>query len=169
MTQTIEDNKFVELTYRIVDQNTGDVLTAVDFPLGYVQGRNDVLAPQVMAELEGKAAGDTLRVQIDCSDLYGPRDESLVITDAIDNVPVEYREIGTRIIMENDKGQTKSFLVTRMDERTLTIDGNHPLCGRQVFFELEVLSVRDATDDEIIAGGKVETGPNLGGVQTRPI
>ncbi len=169
MQQTIADNKFVELTYRILDQKTGDVLTAVEFPLGYVHGSNEVLSPQVMAELEGKLAGDTISVPIDCTDLYGPRDESLVITDLIENVPEEYREVGTRIVMENDKGESKSFLVTRIDDKTLTIDGNHPLCGRMVLFELEVLSVRDATDEEIVAGGQVDSAPNTGGLTTRPI
>jgi len=169
MKHTIADNRFVELTYRILDQKTGDILTTVEFPLGYVHGSNDVLSPQVMAELEGKSAGETISVPIDCTDLYGARDESLVITDLIENVPEEYREVGTRILMENDKGQAKSFLVTRMDDKTLTIDGNHPLCGRMVVFELEILSVRDATDEEIIAGGKVDKGPDLGGLPTRPI
>lgn len=169
MKQIIADNKFVELTYRVVDQKTGEILSTVEFPLGYVQGCNDVLAPQVMAELEGKSAGDKIRVPIDCKDLYGPRDESLVITDFIANVPEEYREVGTRILMENDKGQTKPFLVTRMDDKTLTIDGNHPLCGRKVVFELEILNVRDATDEEIIAGGKIEKGPEIGDLPTRPI
>jgi FKBP-type peptidyl-prolyl cis-trans isomerase SlyD len=169
MKQTIEDNKFVELTYRVVDQKTGDVLTSVEFPLGYVHGCNAVLSPQVMAELTGKMPGDRISVPLDCTDLYGTRDESLVITDLLENVPEEYREVGLRILMENDKGETKSFLVTRMDETTLTIDGNNPLCGRMVVFELEVLSVRDATDEEIMAGGKLEQGPDLGGVPTRPI
>jgi FKBP-type peptidyl-prolyl cis-trans isomerase SlyD len=169
MKQTIEDNAFVELTYRIVDQKTGDVLTTVDFPLGYVHGSQAVLDPRVMAELEGKGPGDRISVPIDCTDLYGARDESLVFTDAIENVPEAYREVGMRILMQNDQGRTKSFLVTRMDDTTLTIDGNHPLCGRQVIFELEVLSVREATDEEIAAGGTLEQGPDLGGSPTRPI
>jgi FKBP-type peptidyl-prolyl cis-trans isomerase SlyD len=169
MKQTIEDNAFVELTYRIVDQKTGDVLTTVDFPLGYVHGSQAVLDPRVMAELEGKGPGDRISVPIDCTDLYGARDESLVFTDAIENVPEAYREVGMRILMQNDQGRTKSFLVTRMDDTTLTIDGNHPLCGRQVIFELEVLSVREATDAEIAAGGTLEQGPDLGGSPTRPI
>jgi len=169
MKQTIEDNKFVELTYRVIDQKTGHVLTTVEFPLGYVHGVNGVLAPQVMAELEGKSAGDTISVPIDCTTLYGPRDESLVISDLIENVPEEYREVGMRILMENEKGQTKSFLVTRIDEKTLTIDGNNPLCGRKVVFELEILSVRDATDEEISAGGKVDKGPDVGRSPTIPI
>ena len=169
MKQTIEDNKFVELTYRGIDQRTGHVLTSVEFPLGYVHGANQVLAPTVMAELEGKSAGEIISVPIDCKQLYGPRDESLVISDLIENVPKEYREVGTRILMENENGQTKSFLVTRIDEKTLTIDGNHPLCGREVLFELEILSVRDATDEEISAGGKPERGPDIGASPIRPI
>ena len=169
MKQPIADKKFVELTYRVIDQKTGHVLTTVEFPLGYVHGVNDVLAPQVMVALEGKSAGDTISVPIDCTALYGPRDESLVVSDLIENVPEEYRELGTRILMENEKGQTKSFLVTRIDGKTLTIDGNNPLCGREVVFELEILSVRDATDEEIGAGGKVERGPDVGGSPTIPI
>ena len=59
------------------------------------------------------------------------------IQDRIENVPEEYREVGTAILMENDKGQTKTFLVTRVDRRTVTIDGNNPLCEREVIFRLE--------------------------------
>jgi FKBP-type peptidyl-prolyl cis-trans isomerase SlyD len=165
MTETVQANKFVELTYEVIDEQTGSVLTSVDFPLGYVHGVNEVLAPQVMAELEGKSMGDIIEVPIDCNKIFGPRDESLVITDYIENVPAEYRHVGTAILMENDKGQTKSFLVTRVDEKTLTIDGNNPLCGRQVIFKLEILTVRDATGEEIEAGGKVEPGPEVGGVK----
>jgi FKBP-type peptidyl-prolyl cis-trans isomerase SlyD len=169
MTDTIEHNKYVELKYRVVDANTGHVLTAVDFPLGYVHGVNDVLSSQVMAELEGRAVGETISVELDSNTLFGPRDESLVVTDHIENVPEEYREVGTTILMENERGETKTFLVTRVDEKTLTIDGNNPLCGRQVVFELEVLTVRDATESEMAAGGKVEMPPALAGVKPVPL
>lgn len=165
MQETIKENKYVELTYKVIDKKTGDVLTLVEFPLGYVHGANKVLSPEVTAELEGKSVGDTIEVPIDCNELYGPRDESLVITDYIENVPEEYREVGTKIIMENEKGETKSFLVTRIDDKTLTIDGNNPLCGREVVFQLEILTVRDATEEEIEAGGNIDTGPeDLDGV-----
>jgi FKBP-type peptidyl-prolyl cis-trans isomerase SlyD len=163
MKETIQANKFVELTYQVIDEHTGSILTSVEFPLGYIHGANEVLSPQVMAQLEGKSIGDIIEVPIDCTTIYGPRDESLVITDYIANVPEEYRQVGTAILMESDKGQTKSFLVTRVDEKTLTIDGNNPLCGRQVIFKLEILTVRDATSEEIEAGGKIDPGPEVGG------
>ena len=167
--ETIQDGKYVELTYKVIDQKSGMVLTQVEYPLGYVHGVNEILAPSVMAELEGKKAGEVIEVPIDCNQLYGPRDESLVITDRIENVPEEYREVGMSILMENDRGQTKTFIVTRVDRRTVTIDGNNPLCGREVIFRLEILLVRDATDEEIQHGGKVEEAPEVEGATRVPL
>jgi len=161
MSHTIHDGKFVELTYNVIDGNSGHVLTCVEFPLGYVHGHNEILAPSVHKELEGKSAGDVIEVPIDGSRIFGERDESLVFTDRIENVPEEYREVGTAILMRNDKGQTRSFLVTRMDDETLTVDGNNPLCGREVVFRLEILTVRDATVDEMKVGGAIGSGPNI--------
>jgi FKBP-type peptidyl-prolyl cis-trans isomerase SlyD len=165
MTEQIKDivtsGKYVELKYRVIDVKTNSVLTEVEFPLGYVHGVNEVLAPAVMQELEGKAAGDTIEVPIDCNQLYGPRDESLVIVEDIHNVPEEYREVGTAILMENDKGQTRSFLVTKIGGDLITIDGNNPLCGREVIFKLDILTVRDATEEEIEHGGKPDGGPDF--------
>jgi FKBP-type peptidyl-prolyl cis-trans isomerase SlyD len=161
MKDVIEANKYVELTYKVIDQKSDQVLTSVEFPLGYVHGVNQVLSPQVSAELEGRSAGETIEVPIDCNEVFGPRDESLVITEFIKNVPKEYREVGTAILMESDKGDTKSFLVTRVDDKTVTIDGNNPLCGREVIFKLEILLVRDASEEEVEAGGKVEPGPDI--------
>lgn len=161
MAEVIEDNKYVELSYKVIDKKSGDVLTAVEFPLGYVHGVNEILSKEVAAALQGLAAGETIEVPIDTDRLYGQRDESLVFTDAIENVPEEYREVGTTITMENEKGETRNFIVTRVDEKTVTVDGNNPLCGREVLFVIEILSVRDATDEEIEAGGAVDKGPDL--------
>jgi len=169
MSDTIQDGKYVELTYKVIDQKTGSQLIAVEFPIGYVHGANDILAPAVTEELQGKTAGEVIEVPIDCNVLYGPRDESLVFTDKIENVPEEYREIGTTIVTENEKGETRSFIVTRIDEETLTVDGNNPLSGRHVIFMLSVLDVRDATDDEIEAGGAIGQAPKVDQTRMVPI
>ena len=71
--------------------------------------------------------------------------------------------------MENDKGQTRSFLVTRMDDETLTVDGNNPLCGREVVFTLEILTVRDATDEETRTGGAIIAGADIDPSLMRPV
>jgi len=169
MREPIQSGKFVELTYKVTDRKTGHVLTQVEFPLGYVHGHNEILAPSVHGELEGRSAGDVIEVPIDGNQIFGPRDESLVFSDRIDNVPEEYRQVGTSILMENDRGQTHSFLVTRMDDETLTVDGNNPLCGRAVVFTLEILTVRDATDEETRAGGAIVAGAEIDPALTRPV
>jgi len=152
----------------VTDRKSGHVLTRVEFPLGYVHGHNEVLAPSVHMQLEGKSAGDVIEVTIDGNQIFGPRDESLVFSDQIENVPEEYRQVGTSILMENDKGQTRSFLVTQMDDERLTVDGNNPLCGREVVFILEILTVRDATDAETKAGGSVNAGAAIDPSLLRP-
>ena len=161
MSEAIRDGKFVELTYKVTDRKTGHVLSCVEFPLGYVHGHNEILAPSVHRELEGKSAGDVVEVPIDGNRIFGARDESLVFNDLIENVPEEYRQVGTAILMGNDRGQTRSFIVTRIDGETLTVDGNNPLCGREVVFTLEIVTVRDATDEEMSAGGVVGAGPKV--------
>jgi FKBP-type peptidyl-prolyl cis-trans isomerase SlyD len=167
--EAICEGKLVELTYKVTDRKTGHVITRVEFPLGYVHGHNEILAPSVHMQLEGRCAGDVIEVPIDGDDIFGPRDESLVFTDTLENVPEEYRSIGTSILMENDQGQTRSFLVTRLDDETLTVDGNNPLCGRQVLFTLEILAVRDATDEERKAGAAVHAGADVDPSRLRPI
>jgi len=169
MSEAIQDGKFVELTYKVTDGKSGHVLTGVEFPLGYVHGHNEILAPSIHKELEGRCAGDVIEVPIDGNRIFGPRDESLVFTDHLENVPEEYRQIGISILMENDSGQTRSFLVTRVDDATLTVDGNNPLCGREVVFSLEVLTVRDATDEEMQAGGAIGMGPGIDASMMRPV
>ena len=155
MRESIQDGKFVELTYKVTDRKSGHILTRVDFPLGYVHGHNEILAPFVHQQLEGKRVGDTIEVPIDGNQIFGARDESLVFCDRLDNVPEEYRRIGTSILMESDRGQTRTFIVTRIDDQTLTVDGNNPLCGREVIFSLEILAVRDASDEDRTAGGAI--------------
>jgi FKBP-type peptidyl-prolyl cis-trans isomerase SlyD len=167
MSDTIKNEKFVELNYKVVDEKTGDVLVTVDYPLGYVHGVNDVMSEQVTKHLDGKKVGDIIDVPVDTKLLFGERDESLVFTDRIENVPEEYREIGMSITMENEKGEPRNFIVTRFDDKTLTVDGNNPLCGREVVFKLEVLTIREATDEEIDLGGAVGANPDINEILSR--
>lgn len=169
MRETIQDNKYVELAYRVIDRKSGEVLVAVEFPIGYVHGANDILMPAITKDLEGRAAGDVIEVSFNGNQVYGPRDESLVFTDYVENVPEEYRKIGTTIFAENENGKSRSFIVTRVDDKTLTLDGNNPLCGRDVVFKLEVLDVRDATDEEIEAGGPIDAEPDVNRSLLMPI
>jgi FKBP-type peptidyl-prolyl cis-trans isomerase SlyD len=161
MSEAIRDGKFVELTYKVTDAKSGQVLSCVEFPLGYVHGHNEILAPSVHQALESRRAGDVIEVPLDGNRIFGSRDESLVFTDRLDNVPEEYRQLGVSILMESDSGRTRSFVVTRIGDGTLTLDGNNPLCGREVVFRLEVLAVRDATPEETRIGVAIPEAANV--------
>ena len=156
MSEIISINKFVELTYRIIDQSNGEVIEQVEEPLGYVQGDNSLLFNQVTKELEGKCVGDEVEILLKAEDAFGKKADELIFTDDIDNVPMEYRHLGANVTMQNDKGGTKDFVVSSIENGKLTIDGNHPLAGRDIIFFVEVLSIRDATADEIIEGGSID-------------
>ena len=156
MSEKITINKFVELTYKIIDQSNGEIIEQVEDPLGYVQGDNSLLFNQVTKKLEGKSAGDEVEILLKAKDAFGPKIEDLIFTDDIDNVPMEYRHLGANVTMQNDKGGTKDFVVSSIENGKLTIDGNHPLAGRDIIFFVEVLSIRDATADEIIEGGSID-------------
>ncbi|MDC1419026.1 peptidylprolyl isomerase [Candidatus Thioglobus sp.] len=156
MSETISINKFVELTYRIIDQSNGEVIEQVEEPLGYVQGDNSLLFNQVTKELEGKCVGDEVEILLKAEDAFGKKADELIFTDDINNVPMEYRFIGSSVTMQNDKGGTKDFIVSSIEDGKLTIDGNHPLAGKDIIFYVEILSIREATADEIIEGGKLD-------------
>ena len=164
MKEIITDNKFVELTYKIIDTSNGDTVAQVEVPMGYVHGENSQLFEQVTVELDGKSVGDIIEVPIDCNDMFGDRDESLTFTGDLENVPDEYRQVGAKITMESESGDPKEFYVTKIEDGKLTVDGNNPLCGKKIIFTLEVVSIRDATEEEIEAGGAVNIEPDLNNV-----
>jgi FKBP-type peptidyl-prolyl cis-trans isomerase SlyD len=158
-TNAITEGKYVELTYCVRDSTTGDVLTEVSRPLNYVHGVNEILAPRITRELVGKTQGERVDLLVDCNEVYGPRDESLVITEKVSLVPREYRQVGSQILMENNQGRMKSFLVTKIEGDRITFDGNNPLCGREVIYQVKIHLVRDATAAEKEYGGNVEASP----------
>ena len=65
MKDTIQDNKFVELNYKVLDEKTGQLLSTVEFPISYVHGADQVLAVAVTNQLAGRRAGDVMGVPID--------------------------------------------------------------------------------------------------------
>lgn len=143
--------KMVFITYSIVDAS-GSVVEQVDVPAGYVHGANSGILPGIEAALTGKRIGDKVEVKLAAEDAYGPRDESLVIVEQIDNVPPPFREVGAEAMFQNEAGESKTFRVTRIENGLLTLDGNHPLAGQSVSCHVNVLDIRDATPEEIREG-----------------
>ena len=78
----------------------------------------------------GKRQGDQVEVEVSPEQGFGERDPNLTFTDRVENVPPQFRQLGAEVQMQNDKGETKSFFVTRIEDGQVTVDGNHPLAGK---------------------------------------
>ncbi len=150
--QKITRNKAVQFTYSITDDQ-GNVVEQVDLPVHYVHGASSMgLIERVERAMEGKMTGDKVEVDLPPAEGFGDYDPELTFTDDIENVPPQFRKIGAQVEMANAEGESKTFIVAKIDGDKLTVDGNHPLAGKVATFRVKILEVRDATADEIRNG-----------------
>lgn len=145
--ETIKPGKFVTLTYSITDAQ-GTVVEQNDLPVSYIHGGDTELIGGMDGAVEGKGPGDTVTMTIGSEDAFGDHDPDLTFADDIDNVPEQFRHIGAELQMQNDSGDVKTFMVTRIEDGKLTVDGNHPLAGKTLSVSVKILSVRDATKED---------------------
>lgn len=145
--QIISFGKYVSLSYSIVDDN-GNVVEQHDLPIGFVYGSETELIGGMDGAIRGKQVGDEVEVKLPADDAFGPHDPELTFTDDLANVPSEFHRIGAEVQMQNDSGEAKTFYVTSIDEDKLTVDGNHPLAGKELTVKVNIIEVRNAEKGE---------------------
>jgi FKBP-type peptidyl-prolyl cis-trans isomerase SlyD len=151
MKDQIQQDKFVALTYTITDENN-EILERIEMPIDYIHGRDSQVIDKIENALEGCHAGDEISVEISPEEGFGEHQQELTFTDDIDNVPPEFRQIGAEVEFQNDKGETKIFRVTSIEDGKLTVDGNHPFAGKTITYNITIATVRDATAEELADG-----------------
>lgn len=144
---TVGRDKVVAITYSIIDES-GVILEQSDIPVYYVHGGPNDMFSEVEASLEGCSLGASVEVVLPPEKAFGFHDPNLTFTDAIDNVPPEFRRVGAEVEMQNERGETRSFFVSRIEDGKLTVDGNHPFAGKTLTFAVTVADIRDATEEE---------------------
>jgi FKBP-type peptidyl-prolyl cis-trans isomerase SlyD len=147
----VAKDKLISLTYRIVDA-AGNLLEQVDVPVRYIHGGKSDLIEKIQTALEGHCVGEQVQVTVEPEDAFGEHDPLLTYTDELENVPQEFRRVGAEVEMQNEQGDTKTFVVSRIKDGKLTVDGNHPLAGKVLTFHVKIEGVRDATKDELHYG-----------------
>ena len=158
--QRVSKNKYVEFTYSITDEN-GDIAESVSMPVGYAFGGTQQMLGQVETAIEGLQAGEKASVELPAGEAYGQHDPAMIFTDDLANVPPQFQKIGAQIEMQNENGESKIFVVTAIDDKTITVDGNHPMAGKKTIFKISIVSVRDATVEEINGQAAQEPQPSL--------
>ena len=152
--QLVDKGKVVTITYRIYNEQ-GDLVEQSDIPLDYVHGTDNDMFAKVENALVGKTVGDTVEVVLPPADGFGLPDPSLMFTDDLENVPPEYRHVGARPMFQNDQGEVTEFVVSHIENGRLTVDGNHPFAGKTMTFKVDVVAIRDATQEELEGGASV--------------
>ena len=142
---TITKDKVVAIEYTLKGED-GTVIDSSDNlgPLDYIQGYGNLI-PGLEAALEGKKAGDSFSVTVPAAEAYGERTDDLIV-----EVPRANFEADTpvEVGMQFEAGH-QIVTVTKIEGDTITIDGNHELAGKDLYFDVKVASVRDASPEEI--------------------
>lgn len=145
----ITKDKFVKIHYTLKDEN-GEILdSSVETqPLAYLHG-NGYLIPGLEKELEGKSAGEKFSVTVQPEDAYGIRDERFVAKIPKDRFDINIQiEVGMKFQAETPEGPA---IVTVIDVQNdeITVDANHELAGKILNFDIEIIEVRDPTEEEL--------------------
>ncbi|WP_420820267.1 FKBP-type peptidyl-prolyl cis-trans isomerase [Seongchinamella sediminis] len=149
----IGDKVVVTIHYKLTD-NSGEVIDSSEGaePLAYLHGAGNII-PGLENALVGKAAGASLQVAVTPEEGYGE-----VHPQLIETVPraafqgIEQIEPGMAFEAQGSDGQARRIVVKEVNGDEIIIDGNHPLAGVDLNFDVEVVSVREASDEEIAHG-----------------
>lgn len=149
----IDDKCVVSIHYTLTnDQGEEMDSSAGRDPLKYLHGAKNIV-PGLEAALQGKAAGDTLKVVVQPEEAYGAVDPNLITKvprsafEGVDEI-----KAGMQFQAQGPQGQVQLITVTDVAGDEITVNGNHPLAGQSLHFDVTVHEVRAATDEEIASG-----------------
>jgi len=137
------DTVAIHYTGTLLDGTVFDSSNGRD-PLEFVVGSGQVI-PGLDSALPGMAVGDKKKVEIACADAYGPINPAMRQAVPREGIPADIPlDIGTQLQMQTSDGQALPVIVVEADEATVTLDANHPLAGKDLIFDIEIMRIGDA-------------------------
>jgi FKBP-type peptidyl-prolyl cis-trans isomerase SlyD len=148
----IEANKVVTIDYTLTDDAGHLIDQSEDGEFAYLHGAHNII-PGLEDALAGRAPGDELTVAIPPAQAYGERDDSKTHVVPRSMFPAgSDLEIGMQFHAEGPDGEHLLLTVSEVVGDRVTVDGNHPLAGVGLTFQVKVVDVRDATAEEMHHG-----------------
>jgi len=149
----IAANKAVSIEYTLTN-DAGEVIdsSAGGAPLVYLHGAGNII-PGLEKALEGKTTGDELNVAVEPEEAYGEYSAELVSTLSRSMFEgVDELEVGMQFHASAPDGQMQIVTIRDLDGDDVTVDGNHPLAGQRLTFQVKVVDIRDASQEEVAHG-----------------
>jgi len=148
----IERGRVVRMHYTLRDELGATIESSGGRePLAYLHGYGNLI-PGLEKALDGSLAGLRTTVTVGPRDAYGEKDPAAVIRAAREDFPEGLKlEPGVEVQAETPDGPI-TFMVVAVEEKEAVLDANHPLAGKTLTFDLEIVDVRDATAEEIAHG-----------------
>ena len=110
-------------------------------PFNFKVGNGEVM-PGIEKSVLGMETGDQKSVEISPEDAFGPRREDLVVEVRKSDLPDHISPtVGQKLQMKEAEGRLIDLVITDVDEKTITLDANHPLAGQTLFFDLELVEI----------------------------
>lgn len=153
MALLVGDHAVVSMHYKLTDDD-GNIIDDSEGsePLTYLHGAGNII-PGLEKALVGKVQGDLLQVRVEAADAYGEIDPQLI--QSIDKSAfegVDTIEVGMTFEANAPDGSHQRIQVKAVEDNAVTIDANHPLAGMALNFDVEIVAVRAATEEEISHG-----------------
>ncbi len=150
--QQITRNTVITMQYSLANSQGIVIREASSPPVKYLHG-SGTLFPKLEQALENHRAGDIITVRLLPNDAFGKRKIELLHQVPLREFPPgEHIEVGGSVVGKGEDGEEVRFVVTDIRDGVAHLDGNHPLAGQSLVFEVEIQAVRDATAEEISLG-----------------
>ena len=148
----IAKDRVVTLAYTLKDNDDNIIDQSEDGSFCYLHGASNII-PGLENALTGKVSGEELSVSIPPEEAYGVRDAEREQEVPRSMLPPEKEiEVGMQFHAQSPDGHAIMVIITRVEDETISVDGNHPLAGVHLNFDVKVMDIRDASAEELEHG-----------------
>jgi FKBP-type peptidyl-prolyl cis-trans isomerase SlyD len=151
---SIQRNQVVSLSYTLKDPETGELIdqSTPDQPLQFITGLGHII-PGLENEILKMEKGDTKEILVKAADAYGPvNPDAFQEINRSDLAHIENLEEGMLLYAQDNQGNQIPVKIAKVTDEKVLVDLNHPLAGKDLLFNVKIVDVRDATEEELAHG-----------------